>query len=497
MTQTLSRRDAMIQMGMGTAGLLCLPQGLVASGTELGDLSELANKIRAAPRNGAFEPAAEAIRAGADYRTLLGAAFVAGIHDVRPRSVGNKLHCVMMIDSAFQLVESATPREAWLAALWSIEDFKRSQERDRNEGEWVLPPRPDVSFASERQAHLELLKAMDDWDAERADRAVVGLLPFLDRDTLFELLWPYAARSYTDIGHKIIFCAQVERVLRRLGNEYSEAAVRSLVNGLLYLNDDVSGSEDGVFDRSRELAAEFPNGWLRGQEDPAQSESLLRQLRGRDAGQAQQLVVDAFDDGLGPATVWDGLRLYASELLHRRPKSAARRHGPVHPVTEVNAFAYIFRTTRDDVTQRLMVLQAAGWLPLLRRDLAGFFGEMQGSGVDALGESFAGAESETEIPSFREIFEQPSPAAARARLDRQADGPQAFMAELRDHLVNKAFQSHQYKYAAAIQEESQLADPRWASRILAPAVTYTPSGVDSETEVYERSLHALRSAGVA
>ena len=53
--------------------------------------------------------------------------------------------------------------------------------------------------------------------AERADRAVTGLLPHVDPDSLFELLWPYAARCYVDIGHKIIFGAQVERALRRIG----------------------------------------------------------------------------------------------------------------------------------------------------------------------------------------------------------------------------------------------------------------------------------------
>lgn len=92
--------------------------------------------------------------------------------------------------------------------------------------------------------------------------------------------------------------------------------------------------------RARELAPTLPADWLPGLEDPQQSEVLLRRLRDCDPGQAQKLVAAAFRDGLGPATVWDGLRLYASELLHRRPKSAARRHGPVHGVTEVNAFAY-------------------------------------------------------------------------------------------------------------------------------------------------------------
>lgn len=61
-----------------------------------------------------------------------------------------------------------------------------------------------------------------------------------------------------------------------------------------------------------------------------------------------------------------------------------------------------------------MILQAAGWLPLLRRDLARFFGTWQGPGVDVLGDR---ANLEGELPSFSEIFEHPSPDAGHLRLD--------------------------------------------------------------------------------
>lgn len=492
-----SRRDAVTFLGLGTAGLLVGPRGRAAARKlELGDLTALAERFRAASRASVFDVAADAIRAGADYRTLLGGAFMAGVHDVQPRGVGGKLHCVMMVESAFLLSETASPREAWLAALWSIDDFKRSQERDRGDGDWVLPPRPEVSFSSERQARRELVAAMDAWDAERADRAIVGLLPHLDRGSLFEVLWPYAARCYVDIGHKIIFCAQVERALGRLGWRHAEPALRSLVAGLLYVSDSISGSEAGVFEHARQVARSFPDDWLAGKDDPAVSEGLLRQLRECDAAAAQDLVAGALADGLGPATVWDGLRLYASELLQRRPKSAARRHGPVHGVTEVNAFAHVWRTTANETTKRLMILQAAGWLPLMRRDLERFFGPQQGPGLDDLGRAASGNAAPNEVPDFVDIFSQPSPEAARLRLDRSPRAAADYLAQLRRHLTERAFQSHQYKYAAAIAEESALAHPRWASRILAPAVTYVPTPNDPDSQVFDRSLHALRQAGV-
>ncbi len=488
----LNRRDAMIRVGMGTAGLLCKPAFASSTTTRhAADLARLAERFRKTSRDAVLGVATQAIQHGADYQTLLGAAFMAGVHDVRPRSVGGKLHCVMMVDSAFQLAAAAPAKEAWLAALWSVDDFKNSQARDLGEGDWVLPARPKVTFSSEAKAREAFRAAMDAWDAEAADRALAGLLPFHDRESFFELLWPYAARCYVDIGHKIIFCAQVERAIQRLGWHLAEPALRSLVNGLLYVFDDISGSELAVFDHARALIPKFPSDWQTGKEDPSQSEVLLRKLRDCDANKAQELVVAAFDDGLGPATVWDSLRLYASEILHRRPTSAARRHGPVHGVTEVNAFAYIWRTTRVETTKRLMILQAAGWLPLMRRDLIRFFGEQQGPGLDALGIAEPG-----KLPEIPELFEQLSPDLARSRLDTGRGNRALFVAQLRDHLVHRAFQSHQYKYAAAIQEESVLIHPRWSSRVLAPAVTYLPTANDPQTEVARRSLHALRQAGI-
>ena len=492
--QPMSRRDALTRLGLGTAGLLLSPHRSPASppAIELGDLTALAERFRQTTRAGIFDVAARAIQAGADSRTLLGAAFVAGVHDVRPRGVGGKLHCVMMVESAFQLSATSTTREAWLAALWSVDDFKNSQQRDLDEGDWVLPPRPDVSFNDEGQARREFSAAMEAWDAERADRALVGLLPYHDRASLFELLWPFAARCFVDIGHKIIFCAQVERVLQRLGWHHAEPALRSLVNGLLYRSDSISGSELQVFEQGRRLAASFPSRWLDGKEAPEHSKMLMKRLRDCDPASAQQLVIDAFADGLGPKTVWDGLRLYASEIFHQRPRSAARRHGPVHGVTEVNAFHHAWRTTRVESTRRLMILQAAGWLPLMRHALIRFFGTFEGPGLDALG-----TDGGRETSPTQEVFERLSPAVARRYLDRDPGHSTPFLGQLRGNLVHRAFQSHQYKYAAAIQEESTLVHPRWASRILAPAITYLPNAADPEAEVAERSLHLLRRVGLA
>ena len=454
---------------------------------DLRRLEDLADRLRSVSREEAFDVAARAKAVGATPTTVIGAAFLVGIQEIRPRSVGGKLHAVMMVESAFQLL-SGSDEDDWTVALWTLDDCKASQNRDvRESGDWRLPSRPEVRFASAQQARRELALAVESWDDDQADRAVVGALDALGVDQVFELLWPLAASSYSDIGHKIIFCSQVRRALDRIGPAATEPALRSLVHGLLYIDPGAPGNgrQTEFFEAAVERAERFPSSWLEGRDEPSSSLDLARQLRTEDPDRAQALVLEALRSGLGPQTVWDGLRLAATEIFQRRPQSAARRHGPVHPITEVNAFHHGFRTVQSERSRRLMVLQAASWLPRLRHDLEGFFGPAEGPDLDQLGRGI------DDPPSLEALLESPSAAAARSRLERHPEEAATYLEGLRRHLRRRANQSHQYKFLAALEEESRWIDPRWAPAFLAPALTYLPTAADPETETWRRSRRVL------
>jgi len=493
----MTRRQALASLTPALIAVLRQARGSEGAGQPLhaprgpGDPGDLTERFRQCDHGDALDVAAKAIRGGADLQTVLGAVYLAGVLDIRPRHVGGKLHAVQMVESAFQLAEASDSQSGWLLALWNLDDFKRSQDLDRAEGEWVLPPRPDASFATEGEARREFLAAMDAWDDQRADRALVGLLAHHDLESIFEILWPLAARSYVDIGHKMIFAAQTHRVLRRIGGPAVEPALRSLVYGLLYRP---SGSQTEVFEHGRELAASLPAAWLSGKEAVHRSRDILQELRRCGSREAQRRIVSAFKDGMGPCTVWDGLRLLASELFLRRLKSRPANDRaallPVHPVTVVNAFGHAWRTTRDDTTRRLVILQAGGWLPALRDDLAGIVGlNNQAHAIDALG----GGADELSRPQD-EPPRNPTPISLRAWL-RDPKHMSAYRTLSIAHLARKAAEHHQHKYAAALFEESRLAQPEWSPRLLACAAAYLPDETDPETELYRRSLHALRDAG--
>jgi hypothetical protein len=416
--------------------------------------------------------------------TVLGAVFLCGVREIRPRPHGI-LHSVMMVGSCFQLTDAAAAGEAWPLVLWNLDDLKACMEEDKVEaGDWSLQPVRPARASTAEAARRELVAALDDWDAERADAALVTFIPHCDRAALFELLWPYMSRCYAFIGHKAIYAMQVERVLARIGWRYAEPALRSLVAASLV------SRNTAAFDHARELAPRFPDGWETGREDAAASVSLLRSLRTATAPAAQDAVMQVIRSGLGPRSVWDALRLLGSEVFlkrsGRRADTGRKALLPVHALTVVNAFGHAARTTSSDATRRLLVLQAAGWLAAMRDDLASLAAHsMAGPGIETLGDDAAPA------PSFRVGLDEPIPARVRRYLDDAPADRDRYRSLLRRSLTLTGQEHHQHKYAAAVDEESRRVHPRWASRILAPAVDYIAHPLDRETDVYRRARTAL------
>ncbi len=494
----MNRRQAIARLGLGATGMLLAPRGVFARPAAPVDrLLDLAQRIREAPRGKVLDLAADAIGRGAGPRDLLGATFLAGVRDVRPQPVGGNLHSVMSVEASYRLAESAASREeAFLVALWNLDGFKATQREERG-AQWVLPPAPTVSFPSEATARRELVAALEAWDAERADRAVVGLLPFHGREALYEVLWPYVARCMAYLGHKVVYGAMSEAVLRRLEWRYARPAARSLVSGLI--GDGHTPLRTRAYGHALELAGAFPDGWLSGRgDDPEESLTILRALLAGDYRTAQRTVVDAARAGLSTRTIWDAIRLAAAELWLRR-KSNAPESGEairaVHAVTEVWSLGHAWRTASLERNRRLLLLQAAAWIPELRdalveRDAI----SMAGPGIDRLGAE--AAEAQNRPASLDELFEAGEPAAARVFLARRGDQAPAFRERLRRQVAPKGVEYHQFKYAVALEDESAPTHPRWIPYLLAPAVGYMPTRETADNELTARSRHALAKARV-
>ena len=453
-------------------------------------IDELATALGPASRSRAFEIAADSIRAGASIETLLGAVLRIGVLDIRPRPHGI-LHTVMMVHSSFVLADGAGAREAWLAVLWNLDDLKTAQQSDReNFGDWSMPPRPDVHASSAEAARIELFAAMDAWDADRADRAVVALLPHVDHDAFFELMWPLAARCNSFIGHKIIYAAQLERAMRRVGWDQSEPVARSFVRTLLVDRD--THGWDANLEPATELAAQRAVG----RADPERARELYRWLRTASADESVPFALDAIADGVAAESVWDALRLVASEVFHRRSgrRSNTGRNAllPVHALTVVNALGHAARTTSDATLSARCLLEALARMPSMRDWLVSSTGlATEGPPLEALGEGAGDVPADLEA-----AIESGSPELVCAHLVRGKTSVARYGARMRASLLRTATEHHQHKYAAAMLEEAAIVHPDLRPLILAPAVDYLANPSDGTTDVHERSLAALVRAGL-
>ena len=495
--RTVSRRVALRRMALGSAGLCLagLPAARAAptrtAPTRIA-VEELSARIRRVAPGEVFRLGASLLRSGATPEELLAAAFLSGIRDIRPHGPGGKFHAVLMIESAYQLFESSDAEGRARLALWAMWDFKRCQQRDvSEENDWELPRAyPVLRSESEAAARRAFVAGMEAWDIERAEPAALGLITFHDQEPFFELLRPYGARCYGDFGHKIIYCVHAERTLRRTGWLHGHDVVRSLIRGLLFLDGGKRRTESWSSAVDRVAGASPQSGRRRRRGGPARSLALLAELRGQGPEASQECVAAALAEGIDEQTMWDGLRLHAAEVFYRRSAADERRHLPVHPVTELNAFRHMYAHSGSSRMKTLAVLQAAAWIAHLRADMGRRRGSMRDRSLDGLVPS-----GKARAPTIEQVFAAPDEAAAYAAI--KARGARAYLRAARRHLLRAATQDHQIKFVAALHEESRAMHRSLRARFLAPSIRYIPAGRDDESEMSRGSRRALGRAAAS
>src|SRR5262249_12350108 len=168
------------------------------------DVEPLVRLIEDTPRNKVIEKVVGKIHDGTTYNALLSAVMLAGVRGIQPRPVGFKFHAVLVINSAHLAALSAEDRDRWLPLLWAADNFKASQERNKNEGDWRMGAVDESKVPAAHKAKKSFAEAMDAWDEDAADAAVVGLGRSEGAMGVYEQFWRYGARDFPHIGHKAI-----------------------------------------------------------------------------------------------------------------------------------------------------------------------------------------------------------------------------------------------------------------------------------------------------
>lgn len=505
----ISRRDVF----RGLPGALASPVLLSLADAQLTpdmvkfrpEIEPLVSLIERTPRDRCAEMAVDQLGRGVSYRQLLAALFLAGIRNVNPRPPGFALHCVFVIHAAHLISLEAPPDSRLLPLFYALDDFKASQDRDAHaaSGDFTMQTLRG-SVPSPERAGPELIAALEAWDPERAERAVVSLARNRSAGEIFSMLWRYGARDYRNIGHKAIFTANSYRTLQVIGWQHAEPVLRSLVLALLdFGKQQINGYafDDQCYAGNLKLVkdkfARLNDAWASGPPEEDAARGILKVIREAAPNEAcADVAARLTAGGTSAASVWDAVHLASAELRMRARGGASL--ASIHAVTSANALHYAYLTAPDPQLRLLLLLQAVGWMGQFRTfagarpenlrglSIAGLEPAPEDAPLDrALRETFAGIPADPEAAAARVMRLAPDPASRRA-----------YLATALRHTISKINEVHYYKYLAALIEDVPLVSPRWQPHLLGATVYYVKGLNDPEPPVMKRAREALRSLAV-
>jgi hypothetical protein len=435
------------------------------------DIEPLVRLIEDTPREKLFDAVAAQMHHGVGYQELLTGLFLAGVRSIQPRPVGFKFHAVLVVNSAHLASQAMPDHERWLPLFWALDNFKSSQARNEKEGNWVMPPADEGSLPSESHSRERFITAMDNWDEQATDRAIVSLVRNVGAGEIIELFWRYGARDFRDIGHKAIYVANSWRTMQAIGWRHAEPVMRSLAYALLEHEGDNPAHRDAEADRPwREnlgRAARIRKDWQAGKASPEATRELLAGLRTNSFTDACDKVVEIVNRGISPACVWDALFLRAGELIMQQPGIVG-----IHCVTSANALHFGYQASGNDETRRMLMLQTAAFLSLFGKRMAG--GKLhddrkidtldpeapKGTAADAVAEILADLSKDRLLAARKTL----------ALVQKQPQCLDGLMTAARRLIFSKGSDSHDYKFSSAALEDYFNATGPWRARYLATSM---------------------------
>lgn len=460
------------------------------------DVEPLVRMIEDTPQNKVIDRTIEQIRKGTTYQQLLAAVMLAGVRGIQPRPVGFEFHTVLVINSAHLATLAAQDRDRWLPLLWAVDNFKDSQAtKRRKNSDWRLWALEESKLPPAHKARETFIDAMDNWDPEKADVAIAALVRQSSAVEIGELFWRYGARDFRDIGHKAIFAANGWRTLQTIGWRHAEPIMRSMTFALLDHEGDNPAKRNDARDvpwrENIQRAKKIRKDWHKGKLDRQAAVEMLERQRNGSSAEASQLVVELLNRKIDPACVWDGLFLTAGELLMRKPGI-----GALHCVTTLNALYFAYQTSGNDETRRMMMLQAAAFLPMFQKFIRGRgkLAEVKIDQVEPVAPPKGESISMDQI--YREVSDDPM-LAAQMTMRLLADNEKAatdLMSTGRRLIFTKGTNSHDYKFSSAALEDFYHVTPMWRDRYLASSLFQMRGAKARDNTLIQRAKASLEKS---
>ena len=412
------------------------------------------------------------IRMGLRYKDLLAALCLAAVRNVQPYpEVGYKYHSVMVLRSIHSTSEQLPPPDNWLPIGWAADYFKDTQAQERTASGWRLPTRSTASLGNREVARHALVTALDNWDRDAADAAIVNYAQAAHPDEIFSILFGYGARDLRAIGHKAITVSNAHSLVGVLGGVHATPLLRSTVAAL---QNSESGPNPARYDlqpdrpwrENQRRSREIPQSWKHGRDDGGARRELRGALYQVSEEAAGTVVIELLKQGISPEAIWQVLLNTAAELLMHQPSIVL-----VHAQTTANALHYAYRVCGDEPTQQLMMLQCAAFIAMFRTLVNASQQDFSLDALQPLPLDSAGVDAIAEI--FAELSGGQRLRAARKCLGylRNGGDADAFIATARRNLIYNAEEPHDYKFSEAVFDSySQFGDPAWRNLYLSAGV---------------------------
>ncbi|HSQ55946.1 MAG TPA: hypothetical protein VLM40_09370, partial [Gemmata sp.] len=198
-------------------------------------------------------------------------------------------------------------------------------------------------------------------------------------------------------------------------------------------------------------------------------------------------VVSLLNRGAGAQAIWDGLFLAGGELLMRQPGIVA-----LHSLTSLNALHYAHRTTGEESTRKLTLLQAAAFVPLFREAMKsrGKVGEVT---IDSLETPDDHHPAKDATAIFATLSKNKLSAAqmAMAFLKSRPGSMHEITDEARRLVFLKGRDSHDYKFSSAVLEDAQALSPAARDQFLAASLFWLKGSGDADSGLVKRTRAAL------
>jgi hypothetical protein len=322
------------------------------------DIEPIVRLIENTPREKCPAMMIERLRKGLPFRQFLAALYLANIR------TGEVDHPLAVLHSTNQLTLDLPVQERLLPTIWAMDSFKFHRERAK-----AAPSlRPLAGqLPSAAQAEEEFHAGMNKFDGERAERAIVAVIRSQGSPRVAELLWRYAARDWTFIGHFAIWVANVWRTLETIGWQYAESSLRVVATSIVGQDKTLQGQPYWANrERVQKAFAKIPANWAEAGSDVAFTKELIAAIRETKAEAACDLIVNRLLTGkVRAGAVWDAVHLSAGEMF----MCAQKNPEPLHANTAANALHYLFESSGDTANRLLILLQAVGWMCLYRAAL--------------------------------------------------------------------------------------------------------------------------------